>query len=64
MTFFLSLTLIPSQLVDFLLFIFEIDIPTSNTDIGEREREREGGGERERERENLFRLEFNSIQKL
>ena len=29
-----SLTLIPSQPVDFLLSIFEIDIPISNTDIG------------------------------
>ena len=31
---FRSLTLIPSQPVDFLLSSFEIDIPTSNTDIG------------------------------
>ena len=31
---FRSLTLIPSQPVDFLLSSFKIDIPTSNTDIG------------------------------
>ena len=31
---FRSLTLIPSQPVDFLLSSFEIDIPTLNTDIG------------------------------
>ena len=28
----------PSQPVDFLLFIFETDIPTSNTDIAEIEK--------------------------